>query len=154
MRILTLSSPRILRAAVVASVGLLVAACSGGSGTIPNSGSNQLCNPNAGAITLARPTPGYPMNGNNIEIVDSTNQDQLNQFTSQFDLIVVDQFNNQLVTSGLSAVPDVNGPHPYTNDFFYQGALQGNLLAGRNYNVYLNAPNTNCTPGLVGSFST
>ena len=94
------------------------------------------------------------MNGNNIEIVDSVNTDQLNQFPNQFDLNLVDQFGSEIDTGFLAAVPDGGGPHPYTNDFFYQGLLPTNLNAGRTYNVYLNAPNTNCSRGFVGQIFT
>jgi hypothetical protein len=139
----------------VALVGL--AACGGGgSSTLPNPGSNGICDPTATGIQLARPTPGFPQNGNTIEIVVNGNSDQLgnSQFTGMFDLNLFDQFNNEIDTNFLSAVADPSGPHPYSSDFFYQGTLQGNLASGRTYSVYLNAPNTNCQRGFVGSFST
>jgi hypothetical protein len=146
-------SARLFAVALVALAG-----CGGGGSTLPNSGSNQTCDPTATGIQLARPTPGFPQNGNNIEIVVAGNSDQLAQFTNMFDLILRDNFGNEIDTGFLGSVADPNGPHPYQpgnpGDFFYQGALQGTLSFGRNYSVYLNAPNTNCTPGFVGSFST
>jgi hypothetical protein len=148
------SPMRALRALVIVSLGVVAAGCGGGSGSIPNSGSNGICDPNAGAITVARPTSGFPMNGNAVEIVASTNGDQLNQFPGQFDLILTDNFGGQIVTGGLAPVSDTGGPHPFTNDFYYAGTLQSNLLPGRTYNVFLNAPATNCTPGLVGQIFT
>ena len=55
----------------------------------------------------------------------------------------------------LSILPDNGGPHPYSTDFYYQGNLNGTtLLSGRTYTVYLNAPATQCTPGLVGQIFT
>ena len=152
MRTPSTSPARLLRALFVVAL-IAAAGCGGGSSsTLPNT--NGICDQNAQSITLARPTAGFPMNGSDIEIVSSTNSDQLNQFTNQFDLILQDNFGGQLVTNALRPVPDTSGPHPYTNDFFYAGTVQGSLLAGRTYNVFLNAPNTNCQPGLVGSFST
>jgi hypothetical protein len=153
------SHPSRLVRALFAVALVALAGCSGGGSSIPNGGSNQTCDPNSAGLQLARPTPGYPQNGNNIEIVAAGNGDQLAQFTNQFDLILRDNFGNEIDTGFLTLVADQNGPHPYPpgnpGDFFYQGTLQnGALQFGRNYNVYLNAPNTNCTPGFVGSFST
>ncbi len=154
MRTSSIFPARLVRAFF--AVALIAAAgCGGGSsGTLPNPGSTGVCDPDAGSITLARPTSGFPPNGNDIEIVASTNTDHLNRFTSQFDLILQDQFGGQLVTNFLRAVPDPNGYHPYTNDYYYAGTLQGSVLGGRTYNVYLNAPSTNCTPGFVGQIFT
>jgi hypothetical protein len=148
------SHPARVLYALFAVALVALAGCGGGGGSLPNPGSNQVCDPTATGIQLARPTNGFPQNGNNIEIVVSGNTDQLAQFTNMFDLILRDNFNNEIDTGLLSGVADPGGPHPYSSDFFYQGALQGSLLVGRTYNVYLNAPNTNCTPGFVGSFST
>ena len=151
------SRPSRFAKALFAVALVALAGCGGGSGsTLPNPGSNQICDPNSNGLQLARPTPGFPQNGNNIEIVDNGNGDQLGnpQLTGQFDLILRDNFNNEIDTGFLSAVADNGGPHPYSSDFFYQGTLPVGLSAGRTYNVYLNAPNTNCTPGFVGSFST
>jgi hypothetical protein len=153
VRIFSHHPARLARAVFVASLALVAAGCGGGSGSgLPNG--NQICDSNAGSISVARPTSGFPQNGNNIEIVDSSNTDQLNGFTNQFDLNLVDQFNNEIDTGFLTAVPDVGGPHPYTNDFFYAGSLPVALTPGRTYNVFLNAPNTNCQRGLVGQIFT
>ena len=154
MRTPSLSPARLVRALLVASL-FAAAGCGGGSsstGVVPNN--NGVCDSNAASIAVARPTSGFPMNGNNIEIVSSTDQDFLHGNPGAFDLILQDNFGNQLVTSTLSLVPDQGGPHPYTNDFYYQGALQGGLLGGRTYNVYLNAPQTQCQPGLIGQIFT
>jgi hypothetical protein len=158
----SLHPARLGRALFAASLLAATAACGGGSGssTLPNPGSNAICDSNAGSISVARPSPGFPQNGNSIEIVASTNNDQLNQFTSQFDLNLIDRATGQEIDTGfLSAVPDTGGPHPYpvgngSGDFFYAGTLSQNLLGGRTYDVYLNAPNTNCTRGLVGQVFT
>ncbi len=156
MRIFRHHPVRLARALVVASI-VVTAGCGGGSGssTIPGGGNtNNVCDFNAQSIALARPAPGFGMNGNNIEIVSSTDQDDLHQNPAAYDLNLRDQFNNLIITSALSLFPDPQGPHPYTNDFYYQGALQSPLQSGRTYNVYLNAPNSNCQAGFVGSFST
>jgi hypothetical protein len=155
LRTHTLFSARLTRTALVAASLVIAAGCGGGGGSsIPNSGSTAICDSNGVALSVARPTPGYPQNGNQIEIVDSTNTDQLNGFTSQFDLNLIDNFGNEIDTGFLTPVPDQSGPHPYTNDYFYAGSLNGNLQPGRTYNVYLNAPNTNCTRGFVGQIFT
>jgi hypothetical protein len=133
---------------------IALAACSGGSSTLPNPGSTGICDPDAGSISLARPSVGFSQNGNSIEIVSSSSTDQLHGNPGQFDLILRDNFNNEIDTGFLTLVPDPNGPHPYSSDFYYQGTLQGNLSFGRSYNVFLNAPSTACSPGFVGSFST
>jgi len=154
---------RLARALCVVSV-LALAACGGGGSTgtsgIPNPGSNAICDSNSQGLQLARPGPGQggvSSGTNTIEIVSSGNSDQLYQSYQQFDLILRDNFGNQIVTGPLSLVADPSGPHPYPNppgDFYYSGTLQGGLTPGDFYTVYLNAPNTNCTPGVVGSFST
>ncbi len=151
---------RLARALCVVSV-LALAACGGGGSTgtngIPNPGSNALCDFNSQGLQLARPGPGQTgvsSGTNTIEIVDNGNGDQLFSSYQQFDLILRDNFGNTLVTGPLNLVSDPNGPHPYASDFYYSGTLQGGLVSGDFYTVYLNAPNTNCTPGQVGSFST
>ncbi|HEX3466416.1 MAG TPA: hypothetical protein VHS78_20400 [Candidatus Elarobacter sp.] len=155
MRTLSIRPARLVRALVAVSF-LAAAGCGGGSsGSLPNPNSTGICDPDAQSITVARPSSGFPANGNSIEIVSSSGSDQLHGSPGSFDLIVTDNFNNQFVTSTLSPVPDTGGPHPYTNDFYYQGNLNGNnLLPGRTYNVYLNAPSTSCTPGFVGQIFT
>jgi hypothetical protein len=146
---------RLARALVAASV-FVAAGCGGGgsSSTLPDPGSNAICDSNAGSITVARPSAGFGQNGNAIEIVSSSSTDQLHGNPSAFDLNLRDNFGNVLITDPLSLVADNSGPHPYSTDFYYAANLQGTLLAGRTYNVFLNAPSTNCTPGFVGSFST
>ena len=154
MRIFRPHPVRLARALVVASVIVAAAGCAGGSSSsLPNSGNNQLCDSNAGSISIARPSNGFPSNGNSIEIVSSSSTDDLHGNPGAFDLNVRDTFGNPVaVSSTLSLVPDMNGPHLYTNDFFYQGNLSTGLPSGT-YNVYLNVPSSNCTPGFVGSFS-
>ena len=151
----------VVKALFAVAVVTLAGCAGGGSSTLPNAGSTGICDPTATGIQLARPTPGFPSNGNTIEIVVAGSSDQLGnpQFTGMFDLILRDQFNAEIDTGFLFTVSDSNGPHPYAvnnpGDFYYGGNVPSNsILAGRTYNVYLNAPNTNCTPGFVGSFST
>ena len=148
---------RLVPALFAVAFAFAVAGCAGGgsSSTIPNPGSNQVCDPDAAGIQLARPTPGFAQTSPNaVEIVANGNADQLGRFTSQFDLVLLDQFNAEIDTGFLSAVADPGGPHPYSSDFFYQGTANSALQSGRTYRVFLNAPNTNCTPGFVGQFST
>lgn len=146
---------RLARALLALSL-VIAAGCGGtGGGSSINPNSTGICDPDAGSISVARPTPGFPANGNSIEIVSSSSNDQLHGNPSAFDLVVVDNFNQQTVTGLLSLVPDTSGPHPYSTDFYYQGSLNGTtLLSGRTYNVYLNAPATQCTPGFVGQIFT
>ena len=155
MRQFSVVPARALRALLAVSF-IAAAGCSGSSGssTLPNNFGT--CDSDAQSITVARPTPGFPANGNSIEIVSSSGSDQLHGNPTAFDLIVVDQATQQQFSTGLlSLVPDTGGPHPYTNDFYYQGNLNGNtLFGGRTYNVYLNAPSTQCQPGLVGQIFT
>ncbi|HEY0381581.1 MAG TPA: hypothetical protein VGC72_05230 [Candidatus Elarobacter sp.] len=155
MRIFRHHPVRLARALVAVSL-FAAAGCAGGSSgsTLPDPGSNAICDSNAQSITLARPTAGFPQNGNTIEIVSSTDQDQLHGNPGAFDLNLRDNFGNVIITGALSLTPDTGGPHPYTNDFYYVGTLQTPIQGGRTYNVFLNAPSTNCTPGFVGSFST
>ena len=156
MRNFSFALPRAVRALVAVSL-VIAAGCGGGSGSsnLPNPGSNQICDPDAGSITIARPSPGFPQNGNTIEIVSSSGSDQLHSNPPAFDLILNDNFGGQLVTSTLTLVPDNGGPHPYTTDFYYQGTIQnGTLVGGRTYNVFLNAPQTQCTPGFIGQIFT
>ncbi len=148
------SRPSRLVRALFAVALVALAGCGGGGSSLPNS--NGICDSNAGSISLARPGQAPQNNPSQIEIVASTNTDQLNQSTSQFDLNLVDNFGNEIDTGPLTAVSDTGGPHPYTNDFFYAGTLLNgaSLQFGRTYNVYLNAPNSACQRGFVGSFST
>jgi len=140
---------RLARALVAVSILAAAAGCGGGSGnSLPGSGNGQLCDSNAGSITVARPTFGFPANGNTIEIVSSSQTDDLHGNPGAFDLSLNNSSN---VTSTLSLVPDNAGPHPYTTDFFYQANLPAGLSG--TYNVFLNAPNSNCQPGFVGTVS-
>lgn len=141
---------RLARALIVASVVVAAAGCGGGSSSaLPNSGNGQLCDSNAGSISIARPSPGFAANGNTIEIVSSSSTDDLHGNPGAFDLLLN---NSSIATSTLTILPDNQGPHPYTNDFFYQANLPNGLPSGT-YSVYLNAPNSNCTPGFVGTIS-
>jgi hypothetical protein len=141
---------------------LALAACGGGgsSGTagIPNPGSNQICDPNSQGLQLDNPRPfasGVSTGMNTIEIVSNGNADQLYQSFAQFDLILQGSRGDQLVTGPLSLSPPDNSNKPFASDFYYTGTLQnGSLQFGETYTVFLNAPNTNCTPGQVGQFST
>lgn len=146
---------RLVRALLALSL-IVAAGCSGGTGSaLPNPNSTGICDPDAQSISIARPTPGFPANGNSIEIVSSSGSDQLHGNPGAFDLNIVDNFNNQFASGFLTPVPDTGGPHPYTNDFYYQANLNGNsLVPGRTYNVYLNAPSTQCTPGFIGQIFT
>ena len=151
---------RLARALCVVSV-LALAACGGGGSTgtsgIPNPGSNAICDSNSQGLQLDNPRPGQggvSSGTNTIEIVSNGNSDQLYQSYQQFDLILRDNFGNQIVTGPLSLSAPDNSNKPYSSDFYYTGTLQGGLTPGDFYTVYLNAPNTNCTPGVVGSFST
>jgi hypothetical protein len=143
---------RLARALVAASIIAAAAGCAGGSSSsLPNPNSNAICDPDAGSISLARtPTAGQ----NTIEIVSSSQTDQLHGNPPQFDFNIRDNFGNVIISGPLSLVADTTGPHPYTNDFFYSGTLQSAVQGGVTYNVFLNAPNTQCTPGFIGSFST
>jgi len=155
VRTSSLHPARLARTVIAASLFVVAAGCAGGSGSaLPNPGSNGICDPTATGIQLARPTPGFPANGNNIEIVVNGNSDQLATSSGQFDLILRDQFNGEIDTGFLSPFADPSGPHPYNSDFFYQGTLSTSLLGGRTYSVFLNAPSTNCTPGFVGTIQT
>ena len=155
------SPVRLARALCVVSV-LGLAACGGGGSTgtagIPNPGSNQICDPNSQGLQLDNPRPfssGVGTNTNTIEIVSNGNSDQLYQSYQQFDLIVQGNRGDQLVTGPLSLSPPDNGNKPFASDFYYTGTLQnGSLQFGETYTVYLNAPNTACTAGQVGQFST
>ncbi|MEA2786362.1 MAG: hypothetical protein QOF71_2466 [Candidatus Eremiobacteraeota bacterium] len=155
MRIFRHHSVRLARALVVASIVAAAAGCAGGSNSsLPNSGSTAICDSNAGSITVARPSAGFASNGNSVEIVSSSSTDDLHNNPGLFDLNLRDNFGNVIVSGFLSLVPDPSGPHPYSSDFFYQGNLSVALQPGLTYQVFLNAPSTNCTPGFVGSFST
>jgi hypothetical protein len=140
---------RLARALIAVSILAAAAGCGGGSGnSLPGSGNGQLCDSNAGSITIARPTNGFPSNGNTIEIVSSSSTDDLHGNPGAFDLFLN---NNSNVTSTLSLVADPNGPHPYTTDFFYQASLPAGLSG--TYNVFLNVPNSTCQPGFIGTVS-
>lgn len=153
----SLHPARVARALLLASSFALAACSGGGSSGLPNPGSTALCDSNSAGLQLARPLPNQSLvstNTSSIEIVDNGNGDQLASNTNQFDLNLFDNFGNEIITGTLAAVADPNGPHPYASDFFYSGTLNGTLLPGRTYSVYLNAPNTACSRGLVGQFST
>ena len=149
MRIFRHHPVRLARALVAVSV-IIAAGCGGGSNSaLPNSGNGQLCDSNAGSISIARPTPLFPSNGNTIEIVSSSSTDDLHGNPGAFDLLINNSSNP---TSTLSILPDTTGPHPYTTDFYYQANLPGALPSGT-YNIFLNAPNSACTPGFIGTIS-
>lgn len=156
MRTVMVRPARLVRALLALSF-VVAAGCGGGSGSAVLPNNYGICDSNAGSIAVARPTSGYPSNGNSVEIVSSSQSDFLYGNPTAFDLLLTSNFSGdpQVTTSPLSLVPDTGGPHPYTTDFFYQGNISnGSLLPGRTYNVYLNAYGTGCTPGLVGQIFT
>jgi len=158
LRTHTILSSRLARTVLVAASLVIAAGCGGGSsGTtpIPNPGSNNYCDPDNNGVQLARPTSGFPMTASNtLEIVANGNTDTLSRSYSQFDLNLVDNFGNRFATGTLSLASDPRGPQPYATDFYYSGVVQGNLPGGDFFTVYLNAPNTNCTPLPIGSLQT
>ncbi len=147
------------RAVLVACL-MLAAGCGGGGGSGSATAPTGLqCDPNSQGTQLARPSPGQagvPTTTSAIEIVDDGNLDQLYSLTPQFDLHLTDNFGNVLVTTSLVQSQDPTGPHPYgASSFFFEGTLNGSLVAGRTYSVSLGTTNSSCTPlPVTGTFST
>jgi hypothetical protein len=155
VRNLPSNTPRLARAAVVLLSAGLLAACGGGStGSTPPNNNYGYCDPDAQNITTARPTPGFPTNNGNVEIVSSSGNDSLHSGYQFFDLNLVDNFGNRFATGPLSIVQDNGGPHPFNSDFYYSGTVSGGLPTNDTFAVYLNDPNTNCTPQFVGNIQT
>jgi len=160
VRHLMIRPARLVRALLALSF-VAAAGCGGGStGTnpIPNPGSNQICDANSQGEALANPNPGQTgvsAGTTTIKIVSYGNSDQLYSSYQQFDLILAGSRGDQIVTGPLSLTTRQAGDNqPFPSDFYYSGTLQGSLQFGETYTVYLNAPQTNCTPGAVGTFST
>ncbi len=156
---------RVLR--IITAGALLAALCAcggGGGGNIfgPGGGNigQQTCDPGT-SVQLARPAYGsYASNVSNIEIVASGNNNTLSNTYQNWNVSVVNQYSGQTFTGNqLSPVPDTNGPHPFTQDFYYNSQLNTTLPSGNTWNVYLNENNYGgyngyCTAYPVGSFST
>lgn len=153
------------RAFLIACTACVLTAC-GGGGSSSSNGSNYVpnqsyCNPQQG-IQLARPLngqSGVSSSTGSIEIVADGSQNgnpaSLYQTYQSWDIVVVPQFGGGQTTTGpLQLTSDTSGPHPYNQDFYFVGNLQGGLAPGQVYNVYLNTFTTNCNAVQIGQFST
>lgn len=163
----------------ILSGGLMAAlvACSGGNGGYgsifnpgsPNGGGypTSQCDPGTN-VQLANPVP-YQTNVNpnigQITIVADGNANTLSQAPQYWQLNVSDAGGpgqgDSFYTNNLQPFSDPTGPHPYSQDFYYQGTFSQQLLPGQNWTVTL--VNTGgggnygqgCTSGpIVGTFST
>lgn len=151
------------RTLLFAGAAVVASACSGGgTGTSGNSPVpiNQYACDGGTQTQLARPAPNSGGNGSvsTFEIVANGNNNQLGQSFQQYDLLIAPPGvppTQGYVTNALTSVPDPNGPHPFSSDYFYSATLQnGPLQLGQTYDVYLNAYNSNCTAVYEGTFST
>ena len=160
MRIFSHHPVRLARALLAASVVVIAAGCGGGgssSGTALPPQSNGFCDPGT-QVSLASPQPnatGVSPSINHIEIVANGNNNILFQSYTNYDVIVRDRFNGNVITGApLSLTTDPNGYHPYPSDFYYNSTISG-LNFGTVYDAYLNIFNSPCqTPAFLGTFST
>jgi len=144
-----------LRYAAVGTLALFLSACGSGSNSnLPSTTGS--CDPGT-SVQLARPISGQTSvssNQNPIEIVASNSGNTINTSTGNFNLLLQPQNGGSTISSStLTPVSDNQGPHPYTNDFFYAGNVP-TLQVGTTYTVLLNEPSFGCTPIAIGSFST
>lgn len=153
-----LTPVRVGKLALFASL-LVATACSGGSSTgaapVPNT---QFCG-NDTQYALSSPQTSGTIAANTnatIQIVASGNNNQIYQSYKNFDLILVPANNNgstvgQVATGPLSLTGANTSYQPFSSNYYYNGTLQSGLVSQTNYNVYVNAFTSNCTPiGPIG----
>lgn len=158
MRIFRHHPVRFARALAVAS--LFVAAGCGGGGSSSGTGlppqNFGVCDPGT-QVSIANPVPnasGVSPSIGRIEIVANGNNNTLFQSYTNFDVILVDQFRNQITGGPLSLTSDPGGYKPYTSDFYYNSTIPG-LQFGMQYNAFLNIFNSPCQqPVFLGTFFT
>lgn len=131
-----------------------LAACSGG-GLGFGGGGQQFCN--TGTIQqLANPVngqTGVSTTLGQIIIVASSNNNQLFNTYSQWNLTLVDNLNQIWNGGSLALVADPSGPHPYQSDFYYGSSIP-QLAPGRTYTASLGLNGGSCKSIILGSFST
>ena len=144
----------ILRAAAPVVVALALTAC-GGSGNGGLFGGTTACQPGT-QVQLARPAPGqFNSNVNSVEVVASGDTDNIYPNPGAWSAYVQGNGGTQIFGGPLNPVSDTGGPHPFTQDFYYQSQLQQTLPSGQNWTVFLQE-NTGCGAIRVanGNFST
>ncbi|HLI95551.1 MAG TPA: hypothetical protein VKT72_05605 [Candidatus Baltobacteraceae bacterium] len=148
------------RLALTASLVLALTACGGGGlGSVlgPNPINNVQCNPGT-QVQLANPLPGQTgvsTNTSQITIVANGSNNFLYNSYSQWNVTLVPQYGGGPPIQGgpLSLVPDPNGPHPFSSDFYYNSNV-GSLPSGVTWDVQLSEQFGNCLPVPLNTFST
>ena len=138
----------------------LVSACGGGGSASTGTGSipNTLGSCGQGLqAQIARPAPNQTGVGNinSIEIVASSNNNNLYSSYQSYDLLVTPSGASPasgIVSNFLTLTSDQNGPHPYGSDYYYNANL-GQAIPSGYWDVYLNAQSS-CQPYYLGSFGT
>ena len=149
---------RIVSQAKVFACAVLVfglAACSGGGGSGNGGFLGAQCNPGTD-VQLASPLPnatGVSASTNQIVIVANGQNNYLHSSYQNWNVVLQDNFGNQLFGGALALTSDSNGPHPYGQDFYYAANVQ-NLVPGTTYSASIVQANTNCNLTQIGYFST
>ena len=151
----------LLRILILTAMTLSLAACSGGGNSYspanpsnPNPFSAQ-CDPGT-AVQLANPQAGQmgvsPVQGS-VTIVANGNNNTLYNSYSQWNIVLTDNFGNQMTGGPLSLTSYPNGPHPYQSDFYYASSIP-TLPTGRQWAAGLVNTYSNCSPIFLGNFYT
>ena len=131
-----------------------LAACSGGTGNIPQNPPGTLppCNPGTQA-QLSQPISGAQGVGTAtgfVQVVVNAGSDVLN---GGWNLILLDAQGNTISGGILSPASGYGGTHPYATNFWYNATIP-TLGSGTIYKAYINKTSSSCQPAFVGSFAT
>jgi hypothetical protein len=144
------------RLAILLTLAVSVAACSGTGGLIGGIGGILPCNTGT-QVQLASPLAGQSgvSNLSQITLVANGNSNNLYSTYQNWYVYVSNGFGTQIQGGQLNLVADPNGPHPYASDFYYSSQLQQTLAQGQTWNAFLAEQNAgSCSAVPLGSFST
>jgi hypothetical protein len=145
--------------AFVAS-GVALAACGGGSTNPPAPGPT--CSPPNGTQTaLVYPAPGASgvVNSNGQVVIGSTAALPTGQSGQNWGIVIVDAASGTVPMPGALVntnppFPNPNQTPPFANPVYQTQAFGAPFASGQTVNVYVNNFASNCSPLLLGSFST
>lgn len=153
---------RAILAIVFTSAAILLAACGGGGNTNPPAPGPTCSPPNGGQTALVYPAPNATgvVDSNGQIVIGSTAALPTGQSGQNWGILIADAVFPSGVampgglTNAAPPFPDPNQLPAFANPAYQTQAFGTPFASGQQVKVYVNNFASNCTPLLLGSFST